>query len=106
MAEVAQAKARSEAVQPSLWDRLVDDLPGLIAETSSLHDELSEELGAEELDALEEGGLRAIEKRVDLSVETRRKLHFLVAKNQDRQRIEERGIVVTADVLREAVRRD
>ncbi len=71
-----------------MWDRLVDDLPGLIAETSSLHSELSEELGASELDALEEGGPRAIEKRVDLSEETRRKLHFLVTKNLDRRRID------------------
>ena len=106
MADVAQAKARSEAVQPSLWDRLVDDLPELIAETSSLQHELSEELGAAELETLVEGGPRSIERRVDLSEEIRRKLHFLVAKTLDLQRIEERGIVVTANVLREAVRRD
>ncbi len=26
-------QSRTEAVQPSLWDRLVDDLPGIVAET-------------------------------------------------------------------------
>jgi type VI secretion system protein ImpF len=71
-----------------------------------LQHELSEELGAAELETLVEGGPRSIERRVDLSEEIRRKLHFLVAKTLDLQRIEERGIVVTANVLREAVRRD
>lgn len=106
MAEAHNATARREAVQPSLWDRLVDDLPGLIAETVSLQKELATELGEAPLAELIEGGARAIEKRTDIAENTRRKLHILAAKGHDRHRLEDRGIVVTADVLREAVRRD
>jgi type VI secretion system protein ImpF len=98
--------ARSELVQPSLWDRLRDDLPGLIAETDALHGELTRDLGADRVDRLAAGGLRAIEREADLDDGTRRRLVRLADSLAQRRRLEESGIVVTSDVLREAVRRD
>jgi type VI secretion system protein ImpF len=98
--------ARSELVQPSLWDRLRDDLPGLIAETDALHGELAGDIGADRVDRLAAGGVRAIEREADLDDVTRRRLVRLADSLAQRRRLEESGIVVTPDVLREAVRRD
>ena len=99
--------SRQEAVQPSLWDRLTDDLPGIAAESEGLRRELEKHLpepGA--LDDLLEGGARAIEARADLDDETKIRAHRLLQKMADRRQLEDRGIVVTPKVLREAVRRD
>ncbi|WP_245972070.1 type VI secretion system baseplate subunit TssE [Rhodovulum iodosum] len=93
-------------MQPSLWDRLRDDLPGLVAETDALRAELAARLGAERVDALAAGGLRAIERETDLDDATRRRLVLLAERQLERRRLEDRGIVVTPEVLREAVRRD
>ena len=99
--------ARQERVQPSLWDRLVDELPGVLAETDSLRQELSRELGREtDLDQIVQGGARAVEQQTHLDDTQRQKLHAFVAKMQQRQRLEEQGIVVDTQTLREAVRRD
>ncbi|SDE43737.1 type VI secretion system protein ImpF [Ruegeria marina] len=99
--------SRHEAVQPSLWDRLVDDLPGLVAETDGMRVELARILGnMEDVDRIVAGGPRAIEKRTDLPEKTRLLLHHLQQKLAIRARLEDRGVVVSADVLREAVRRD
>lgn len=98
--------ARSERVQPSLWDRLRDDLPGLVAETDALRAELSGALGAERVETLAAGGVRAIERATDLDQSTRRRLIQLAERQRERRRLEEGGVVVTPDVLREAVRRD
>ena len=49
------ARARREAVQPSLWDRLVNDLPGLASEIDGLRSALADQLGAERVDALATG---------------------------------------------------
>lgn len=99
--------ARQELVQPSFWDRLVDDLPGIVAETDSLKIELEKEVGPDiSLDQLIEGGSRAIERQTELDSDERKKLHALVQKTIQRRKLEERGIVVDAKVLREAVRRD
>ena len=99
--------ARQERVQPSLWDRLVDELPGVLAETDSMRLELSKELGRNvDLEQVVLGGARAVEQLVDLGDEQRQKLHVYVAKMHQRQRLEDSGIVVDADTLREAVRRD
>ena len=70
----ATPRATRQAVQPSLWDRLVNDLPGVASEIDGLRQSLAQDLGAERLDSLVAAGPR--------------------------------GIVVSADVLREAVRRD
>jgi type VI secretion system protein ImpF len=105
--ELADTTARQELVQPSLWDRLVDELPGVVAETDSLRADLSKELSASyDLEQIIQGGARAVEKCTDLSDETRQRLHVLVSKSQNRRKLEETGILVDADTLREAVRRD
>lgn len=104
----APAGSRQEAVQPSLWDRLVDDLPGLAEESDALRRDLARALGtsAEEAETLAAGGARLIEQRQDLTEETRLLAHRLARISARRRRLEEGGIVVTAQVLREAVRRD
>lgn len=103
----SSAVARQESVQPSLWDRLVDDLPGLVAETDAMRAELGKELGSvENVDELISGGDRSIERRRDLDDETRMRARRLARMMSRRQFLQENGIVVNADVLREAVRRD
>lgn len=102
----ATVTARREAVQPSLWDRLVDDLPGLTSETEVRRREIGADIGIERLDALVQGGVRAVEQAQDLPEDKRREIVQFIAALQRRAFLEERGIVVTADVLREAVRRD
>lgn len=103
----AQSVARQEAVQPSLWDRLVDDLPGLSAEYDALHRDLVKALGGTtEADALIGGGARAVERHEALDDKTRQLAHRLVILSVRQRRLEEGGVVVTSEVLREAVRRD
>ena len=99
-------KARREAFQPSLWDRLVNDLPGLMSEIDVLRRALEEELGAEKLEALLAGGRRAIDADTGLSADCVRRLHRLAMQNDSRIELERRGVGVSAAVLREAVRRD
>jgi type VI secretion system protein ImpF len=101
-----QLQARREAVQPSLWDRLVDDLPGIVSETDLRRREIGAEIGAERLEAIIAAGPRAIEQATDLDESKRRELAQFLQLLQRRAYLEERGIVVTADILREAVRRD
>ena len=99
--------ARSEAVQPSLWDRLLDDLPGLVSELDSIKAKLAEELGEDfDPDSLLEGGLLALRRNKQLEEAGYHLAQQFVLKSQERQRIESRGVVVTPNVLREAVRRD
>lgn len=102
----AGLRAAREAVQPSLWDRLVNDLPGLSSEIDGLRRLLAEDVGAERLDAMLAGGPRAIDAAEDLSAEQKRGIHRLLLQERRRVDLESRGIVVSADVLREAVRRD
>lgn len=98
--------SRREAFQPSLWDRLVDDLPGLSAEAERLASELGRELGPEVRDRLLEGGRRAIEAEPGLEDLHRRELRELLARLERQAVLQAEGIVVTPPVLREAVRRD
>ncbi|UCI10315.1 type VI secretion system baseplate subunit TssE [Mesorhizobium sp. B1-1-8] len=100
------SRAKREAVQPSLWDRLVNDLPGLTSEIDGLRHVLEDELGAERLDTLLAGSARAIDNDAELTPDQKRRLHRMVFQNQHRAEIESRGVVVSARVLREAVRRD
>lgn len=96
-----------EAVQPSLWDRLVDELHGLSAETAALRRELGRKLGSDQaVDILLSEGARSIEKDDTLDDDLRRRAHRLAGLVQRQQRLEEGGVIVTPDVLREAVRRD
>ncbi|HLQ19879.1 MAG TPA: type VI secretion system baseplate subunit TssE [Tabrizicola sp.] len=107
MSDPTQAlQSRREAVQPSLWDRLVDDLPGIVSETDRQRDDLVARIGREKLQAVLAGGARVIEADRDLDTDTRRDLHLFLTQMARRAFLEERGIVVNASVLREAVRRD
>lgn len=103
---VSNAQARRDAVQPSLWDRLVNDLPGLGAEIAAERRAIGAEIGAERLDVLLAGGARAIDAEVTLPEDERKRLHRLLRQEQRRAELEGRGIVVSPQVLREAVRRD
>ena len=108
MAErVDTPQAVREAVQPSLWDRLKDDLHGLSTEAAALRRELAKELGTDQaVEALLSGGLRAIDADAALDDQSRRLAHRLLQIVQRQHRLEEGGVIVTPDVLREAVRRD
>lgn len=102
----ATVQARREAVQPSLWDRLVDDLPGLVTETDLRRREIGAEIGAARLDEMIQGGVRMVDQAVDLPEDRRREVVQFLGLMARRAFLEERGTMVTADVLREAVRRD
>jgi type VI secretion system protein ImpF len=106
MAEPGKLEATREAVQPSLWDRLVNDLPGVASEIEGLREALVRELGRERLEALLPGGARAAEADPELTPAQKERLARLTAQERRRAALEARGIVVSADVLREAVRRD
>ena len=68
----ANSVARKEAVQPSLWDRLVDEIPSISAEHEALVRDLTKALGdAEQVTALVGDGTRAIERRDDLDEDTK-----------------------------------
>ena len=59
-----------------------------------------------DLDALVEGGLSELRRDTDLPEDAYRLAHSFILKSQDCSHLQNRGVVVTADVLREAVRRD
>lgn len=99
-------QSRTEAVQPSLWDRLVDDLPGIVSETDRQRADLAARIGQAKLDRVLSDGPRSIEADGDFDPDTRRELHLFLTRMARRGFLEERGIVVNASVLREAVRRD
>jgi type VI secretion system protein ImpF len=99
-------QSRTEAVQPSLWDRLVDDLPGIVADSDRQRVDLVSRIGLAKVEAVIAGGTRVIEGDADLDAETRRDLHLFLTQMARRAFLEERGIVVNSQVLREAVRRD
>ena len=101
------AVARSEAVQPSLWDRLVDDLPGIVTDIEALRKDLTKELGPKaDLDALVEDGIAGLRRRSDLEERSYKLAQALILKCAEHSRIQASGVVVTPEVLREAVRRD
>jgi len=95
-----------ESFQPSLWDRLVNDSPGLAAEIDGRRSGLLKDLGEARLAKLEAGGARAIEADPDLDMDQKKQLHLLLRQTQNQLALEERSVVVSPDVLREAVRRD
>jgi type VI secretion system protein ImpF len=99
-------QSRREAVQPSLWDRLVDDLPGIVSETDRQRADLAARIGVAKVDAVLAGGARLVEAEADFDADTRRDLHQFLTQMARRAFLEQRGIVVNASVLREAVRRD
>lgn len=102
----AGARARREAVQPSLWDRLVNELPGLTSEIDGLRHILEDEIGATRVADLLAGGSRSVDADPGLTPDQKKRVHRLAFQVQNRDELESRGIVVSARVLREAVRRD
>lgn len=102
----ASPQSTREAVQPSLWDRLVNDLPGLSSEVEGLRQALGDQLGVERLDRLLGGDARTIDADPDLTVGQKRLVHRLIQQGRRRAELEARGVVVSPAVLREAVRRD
>ncbi len=102
----APPRATREAVQPSLWDRLVNDLPGVTSEIDGLRQSLVKDLGDARVATLVAAGPRGIEADTELRPGQKERLSRLLAQERRRAEIEARGIVVSADVLRNAVRRD
>jgi len=102
----AMLGAAREAVQPSLWDRLMNDLPGVASEIDGLHQALAQEIGDERLGVLVAAGSRAAEADAGLSAAQKERLLRLIRQEGRRTALEARGIVVSPEVLREAVRRD
>ncbi len=96
-------RATKEAVQPSLWDRLQDDLPGVASEIDGLRRQIEGELGTERLSVLLGRIAGGDEDLTKAQKQGLARLRFLEGR---RVRLEARTIVVSADVLREAVRRD
>jgi type VI secretion system protein ImpF len=95
-----------ETAQPSLWDRLLNDLPGVSSEIDGLHAALGDELGPARVEALVAGGRRAVEAEKGLAPRQKEQLVRLIVQIGRRAELEARGIVVSSRVLREAVRRD
>lgn len=102
----AVERAKREAVQPSLWDRLLNDLPGLASEIDGMRHALLGELGEERLAGLLAGEARALDADAGLSADQKQRLRQLALKNRRRAELERQGVVVSPAVLREAVRRD
>ena len=99
--------ARSDTVQPSLWDRFTNDLPGIAAELQVLRAQLADHLGPDaDLDRILGGGLSGLRRQTDLDETSYDLAHQFLSREDDMQRIEKHGIVVTPQILREAVRRD
>jgi type VI secretion system protein ImpF len=99
-------RAARETAQPSLWDRLVNDLPGLASEIDGVRQGLIGVIGRERLDSLVSGGMRAVEADPDVTPDQKRAVNRLIVQERRRADLERRGVVVSAEVLREAVRRD
>ncbi|RCW88617.1 type VI secretion system baseplate subunit TssE [Paracoccus lutimaris] len=100
-------QAIREALQPSLWDRLVDELHDLGAEAAALRRELGKLLDNEQaVETLLAGGAQAIAAESRLDDDARLRAHRLGRILQRQSRLKEGGVVVTSEVLREAVRRD
>jgi len=98
--------ATREAVQPSLWDRLVNDLPGVVSEIDALRQALTRDLGPERLAELLAGGPRAIDADPGLGTGEREQVARLTRQERRREALAARSVVVSPEVLREAVRRD
>jgi len=95
-----------EAVQPSLWDRLVNDLPGVVSEVEGLRQSLTRDLGEERLAELLAAGPRALDAAPGLTAGDCERLGRLMLQERRREALAARSVVVSPEVLREAVRRD
>jgi type VI secretion system protein ImpF len=106
MVQIDSPRATREAVQPSLWDRLLNELPGLTLEIEGLQQGLANEVGEDRLQELFDAGTRKIDADTELTSDQKRRLHRLSFQLRHRAELENRGVVVSPQVLREAVRRD
>jgi type VI secretion system protein ImpF len=106
LTQAAPGAARREALQPSLWDRLIDDLPSLETEISAMRDAASADIGAEKVDNLLAGNVRQIDADPELTADQKKRLHQLAFQYRRRAELQNLGIVVSNRILREAVRRD
>jgi type VI secretion system protein ImpF len=84
----------------------MDDLPGISAETERRRGELADRFGEARVTRVAEGGRRILEAEPDLDAGEKKEFNVFLAQLDRRRFLEERGIVVTSAVLREAVRRD
>lgn len=97
--------APRDVAQPSLWDRVASDLPEVAAEIADLRRDLAVDLGAERLGELVAGGGRATAEAGSLPAD-RERLARLARLERRRAELSARSVVVSPEVLREAVRRD
>ena len=104
--EQNKTNLREIEVQPSLIDRLWDDLPGLNFEIEAMHRKLVDELGSEIVNACLDGGQRVIADEVTLSNEQKRDLASLYLQTTQKRELEAHGIILTPEDLLESVRRD
>lgn len=104
--EQNKADLREIEVQPSLIDRLWDDLPGLNFEIGALRQKLVDELGSEMVKDCLVGGQRVIAGEASLSNEQKRELASLYRQTTQKKDLEANGIILTPENLRESVRRD
>ncbi|MDW3224246.1 MAG: GPW/gp25 family protein [Paracoccaceae bacterium] len=98
-------EATEAAAQPTLWDRLKNDLPGLGLEVRNLQAELETEIGQNKLKRLLSGSAPFSETAV-LSKDQQRHLKALGEAERKMRVLERTGIVVSVRNVVEAVRRD
>lgn len=91
--------------QPSLWDRLKNDLPGLGLEARTLERELTKQLGEQKLAKLLKG-TASISEEASLSADQRMKVRALDDANRKARYLKQSGTVVSPKDIVDAVRRD
>lgn len=97
---------KTEALaQPSLWDRLKNDLPGLSLEVRDLRASLQKDLGPDKL-ARHVSGAASTMEDASLSSDQRARLRALNDAERKARHLSQNGIVVTPGQVVDAVRRD
>jgi len=104
--QAGPSAARREAFQPSLWDRLINDLPGVETELDALRSLVGKEIGVEKVETLLNGSVRTIDQDAELSSDQKTRMHQLAFQYRRRAELQHLGVTVSNRVLREAVRRD
>ena len=102
---VTGAESIEYVAQPSLWDRLKDDLPGLELESNTLRAELAKELGDAKLTRFLEAKASASDEAA-LSKDQRQRLDTLKDAERKAKYLARTGIVVSNKDVVAAVCRD